>query len=216
MSVFKKYYSPSPAAFRRSLSEQDADTTKAMAILKNYQWYHQIKSKRTCEQEASEQRKPLGACRWQTPPKFNWKVSRKELSHNLKWENNEQSPVEDPLQMDSTSADDLQEDPTGKPIKAGIKPFRVPFNRSISEPEPHWRNRSSKTFLHPAHSIDCEQQGYFIRGIFSTLSSGFSKMLNRKEELNSEAGNECRTDGDQSDLNTGKYTDFCFAISVFG
>ncbi|XP_032660676.1 ras GTPase-activating protein nGAP isoform X1 [Chelonoidis abingdonii] len=202
MSVFKKQYRPSAAVFRRSLSEQGSGSTKVAVNLKDYQWYYQMKSKRTHEQAVSDLGKSLGAYKWQTHSRFHWKGSKRELSHSLKWKHNQLSPIECPLRMDNSGVDDLQEDPARKMSQADSIPFRVPFSRSMSEPAPHWRNRRVKPFLQPVLSVDCEQQGYFIHGIFSTLSSGFSKMLTRKGEPSTEPVNEWGMDCNQIDLNT--------------
>lgn len=211
MSVFKKQSRPSAAAYRRSLSEQESGTTKVAASLKDYQWHYQVKSKRT--QAISDLGKSVGAYRWQMHPTFHCKGSKRVLSHSLNREHNQLSPIECPLSMDSSGVDDLQEDPARKMIRAGSKPFRVPFNRSMSEPAPHWRNRSVKPFLQPVRSVDCEHQGYFIRGIFSTLSSGFSKMLTQKGEPSTESVNEWGTDSNRIDLNTGNSELFCSSCS---
>ncbi|XP_075792985.1 ras GTPase-activating protein nGAP isoform X5 [Pelodiscus sinensis] len=202
MSVFKKQHHPTAAAFRRSLSEQGSASTKVAASLKDYQWYYQVKNKRTQEQMTSDRGKSLGAYRWQTHPKFHWKGSKKELSRSLKWKHNQLNPIDCPLKVDSSGAEDLQEDPTRKMSQAESTPFRVPFSRSMSEPAPHWRNRSVKSFLQPVHSVDGEQQGYFSQGIFSTLSSGFSKMLTRKGEPSTEPVNDGGMDSNQTALNT--------------
>ncbi|XP_054689219.1 ras GTPase-activating protein nGAP isoform X4 [Grus americana] len=198
MSAFKKHYSLSPRPFRRSLSDQDAGT----AALKDYHWYHQMKSKMKNKQMSSDPVKPLGAYRWQTHPRFPWRISKREGLCSLKGECNEPSLAKSSASVDATSADDLHKDPTEMLFPARTRPFRVPFNRSLSEPVPHVGNRNAKPFLQAVHSVDSEQQGYFIRGIFSSLSSGFSKIMSRKGEPSSESVNEGKTDDNQIDLST--------------
>ncbi|XP_062458265.1 ras GTPase-activating protein nGAP isoform X1 [Pezoporus occidentalis] len=198
MSAFKKHYSLSPRTFRRSLSEQDAGT----ATLKDYHWYHQMKSKKMNKQASPDPEKPLGAYRWQTHPRLPWRISRKEGSCSLKGECSDPSLAKSSSSVGATSADDLHEDPKEMLFQSRTRPFRVPFNRSLSEPVPHIGDRNAKPFLQAVHSVDSEQQGYFIRGIFSSLSSGFSKIMNRKGEPGSESVNEGKTDDDPIDLNT--------------
>ncbi|XP_061201601.1 ras GTPase-activating protein nGAP isoform X4 [Neopsephotus bourkii] len=198
MSAFKKHYSLSPRTFRRSLSEQDAGT----ATLKDYHWYHQMKSKKMNKQASPDPEKPLGAYRWQTHPHLPWRISRREGSCSLKGECSDPSLAKSSSGLGATSADDFHEDPKEILFQSRTRPFRVPFNRSLSEPVPHIGNRNAKPFLQAVHSVDSEQQGYFIRGIFSSLSSSFSKIMNRKGEPGSESVNEGKTDDDPIDLNT--------------
>lgn len=197
MSAFKKGLSP--RTFRRSLSEQDAGT----AALKDYHWYHQMKSKKMNKQMSSDPEKPIGAYRWQMHPWLPWRISKREGSCSLKGECNDPSLAKSSASVDATSADDLHEDPTEVLFQARTRPFRVPFNRSLSEPVPHIGNRNAKPFLQAVHSVDSEQQGYFIRGFFSSLSSGFSKIMSRKGEPGSESVNEGKTDDNQIDSSTG-------------
>eukprot|EP00076_Gallus_gallus_P010240 XP_004943302.2 ras GTPase-activating protein nGAP isoform X2 [Gallus gallus] len=178
MSAFKKYYSLSPRTFRRSLSEQDAGT----AALKDYNWYHQMRSKKGSKQTALDREKALGAYRWQTHPRLPWRTSRRAHSCSLRGEGNDSSLVKSSASMDATSADDLHQDSTEMLFQARTRSPRVPFNRSLSEPVPHSANRNAKPFLQAVRSVDCEQHSYFVRGIFSTLSSGFSKIINRRGE----------------------------------
>lgn len=178
MSAFKKYYSLSPRTFRRSLSEQDAGTT----ALKDYNWYHQMRSKKGSKQTALDREKALGAYRWQTHPRLPWRTSRRAHSCSLRGEGNDSSLVKSSASMDATSAEDLHQDPTEMLFQARTRSPRVPFNRSLSEPVPHSANRNAKPFLQAVRSVDCEQHSYFVRGIFSTLSSGFSKIINRRGE----------------------------------
>lgn len=211
MSAFKKHYSLSPRTFRRSLSEQDAGT----AALKDYHWYHQMKSKKMNKQMSSDPEKPLREYRWQTHPRLPWRISKREGSCSLKGECNDPSLAKSSASMDASSADDLHEDATEMLFQARTRPFRVPFNRSLSEPVPHIGNRNAKPFLQAVRSVDSEQQGYFIRGIFSSLSSGFSKIMSRKGEPGSESVNERKTNCNQIDLSTGNEPHFCFVLLLF-
>ncbi|XP_055671316.1 ras GTPase-activating protein nGAP isoform X4 [Falco biarmicus] len=198
MNSFKKHHSLSPRTFRRSLSEQDAGT----AALKGYHWYHQMKSKKMNKQLSSDPEKPLGAYRWQMHPRLPWKISKRESSCRLKGECSDPSLAKSSASVDATSTDDLHKDPTEMLFQARTRPFRVPFNRSLSEPMPHVGNRHAKPFLQAVRSVDSEQQGYFIRGIFSSLSSGFSKIMSRKGEPGNESVNEGKTDDNDTDLST--------------
>lgn len=210
MSAFRKHYSLSPRAFRRSLSEQDAGT----AALKDYHWYHQMKSKKMNKQMSCDPEKPLGAYRWQTHPWLPWRISRREGSCSLKGERSDPSLAESCASVDATSADGLNEDPTEMLFQARTRPFRVPFNRSLSEPEPCMGNKNPKLFLQAVRSADSDQQSYFIRGIFSSLSSGFSKIMSRKGEPGSESANEGKTDDNQIDLSTGNKLFFLFCLCL--
>ncbi|XP_075278691.1 ras GTPase-activating protein nGAP isoform X4 [Opisthocomus hoazin] len=198
MSAFKKHYSLSPRTFRRSLSEQDAGT----AALKDYHWYHQMKSKKMDKQMSSDTEKPLGAYRWQTHPWLPWRISKGEHLFSLRGEGNEPGLAKSSTSVDATSADDLREDPTEALLQARTRPFQVPFKRSLSEPVPHIGNRNAKPFLQAVRLVDSEQQGYFIRGIFSSLSSGFSKIMSRKGEPDSESVDEGKTEDSQISLST--------------
>ncbi|KAM4774133.1 ras GTPase-activating protein nGAP-like isoform 2-T2 [Cyanocitta cristata] len=176
MSAFKKHHSLSPRTFRRSLSEQDAGT----AALKDYNWYHRMKSKKLNKQMSFDSEKPLGAYRWQTHPWLPWRVSKREGSFSLEGECSDPNLSKSSASVDATSADNLHEDPPETLFPTRSRPLRVPFSRSLSEPVPQPRSSNARPFLQAGRSLDAEQQGYFIRGIFSSLSSGFSKILGRK------------------------------------
>ncbi|XP_041889715.1 ras GTPase-activating protein nGAP isoform X4 [Corvus kubaryi] len=176
MSAFKKHHSLSPRTFRRSLSEQDAGT----AALKDYHWYHRMKSKKLNKQMSLDSEKPLGAYRWQTHPWLPWRVSKREGSSSLEGECSDPNLSKSSASVDATSGDDLQEEPPRTLFLTRSRPLRVPFSRSLSEPVPQPRSSNARPFLQAGRSLDAEQQGYFTRGIFSSLSSGFSKILGRK------------------------------------
>ncbi|XP_062990334.1 ras GTPase-activating protein nGAP isoform X5 [Elgaria multicarinata webbii] len=187
MNVFKKHPSPSSALFRRSMSEQGGDSTKVRASLKGYHWCHQVKSKRMYEEGGLDFGKLLGTYRWQTHPRLHWKVNKRADARKT---------AEQPLRVDTSIADGHKEDPEEKVAMPATRPFRVPFCRSISEPAPHWRERSTKPLLQPEGG---EQDNYFIRGFFSTISSSFSKVLNRKGEQSATMTNE-GVENDEMDL----------------
>ncbi|XP_060088475.1 ras GTPase-activating protein nGAP isoform X8 [Heteronotia binoei] len=186
MNVFKKRSSPSVARFQRSLSEQDGDSTRVRASLKDYHWSHQTKSKKIYEKADSDLGKLLGTYRWQTHPRFHWKMSKR--ADVLK-------TAERPLRVHNLIADGSQEDPEEKTVMPATRPFRVPFCRSLSEPTPHWRDRITKPFSQP----EGNQENYFIRGFFSTLSGSFNKVLSRKGEQCVSVTNE-ETENEQMDL----------------
>ncbi|XP_063262628.1 ras GTPase-activating protein nGAP isoform X7 [Prinia subflava] len=198
MSAFKKHHSLSPRTFRRSLSEQDAGT----AALKDYHWYHRTKTKKLNKQMSFDSEKPLGAYRWQTHPWPPWRVSKREGSSSWKGECSDPSLAKSSASVDATSADALLGDPPETPFPTRMRPFRAPFSRSLSEPVPQAGSRSGRPFLQAVRSLDAEQQGYFIRGIFSSLSSGFSKIRSRKEDPVSESIAEGRTEDHQIGLST--------------
>ncbi|XP_026651170.2 ras GTPase-activating protein nGAP isoform X2 [Zonotrichia albicollis] len=166
MSAFKKHHSLSPRTFRRSLSEEDAGT----AALKDYHWYHRMRSKKLNKQMSFDSEKPLGAYRWQTHPWPPWRVNRRADSSSLKGECSDPSLGKSSASMDAASAANLQEDPPETPFPTRSRPVRVPFSRSLSEP----------------HGSGAEPQGYFIQGIFSSLSSGLAKIMSRKGEPRTE------------------------------
>ncbi|CAI5776381.1 GTPase-activating nGAP isoform X1 [Podarcis lilfordi] len=177
MNVFKKRPGP-PALFQRSVSVQDGDCTKVRASLKDYHWCYQVKSKRTLEEADSDLGKLLGTYRWQTHPRLPWKVAKRPDAART---------AEEPLTVSTLVADSHQEDPEEKAVMPATRPFRVPFCRSLSEPAPHWKERNTKPLLQPESG---EQDNYFVRGFFSTISSSFSKVLNRKGEQNAAVTNE--------------------------
>ncbi|KAM6455470.1 ras GTPase-activating protein nGAP isoform 3-T3 [Liasis olivaceus] len=169
MNVFKKYPSSS-ALFQRTVSEQDGNTTKMGSSLKDYHWYHQVKSKKLYEEAGLDLGKLLGTYRWQTHPRFHWKMTKRtDVS----------KADEQRLRLQTLIADGCQEDPEEKVAMPAARTFRVPFCRSISEPAPHWRDRNPKPLL---QSESGEQDSYFIRGFFSTISGNIFKVLNRREE----------------------------------
>ncbi|XP_048799737.1 ras GTPase-activating protein nGAP isoform X3 [Lagopus muta] len=198
MSAFKKYYSLSPRAFRRSLSEQDAGT----AALKDYHWHHRMRSKKMSKQTVLDPEKALRAYRWQTHPRLPWRISKRARSCSLRGEGNDSSLVKSSASMDATSTEDLQQDSTEMLFQARTRSPRVPFNRSLSEPVPQSASKNAKPFLQAVRSVDCEQHGYFVRGIFSTLSSGFSKIINRRGEQSPSELLEWKTDDSQIDTCT--------------
>lgn len=169
MSAFKKHHSLSPRTFRRSLSEQEAGT----AALKDYHWYHRMKSKKLNKQMSFDSEKPLGVYRWQMHPWPPWRASRRADSSSLKGECSDPSLGKSSASMDAASADNLQEDPPEAPFPTRSRPLRVPFSRSLSEP--HGSGAAPP-------SLPAEPQGYFIQGIFSSLSSGLAKIMSRKGE----------------------------------
>ncbi|XP_064283771.1 ras GTPase-activating protein nGAP isoform X6 [Passer domesticus] len=181
MSAFKKHHSLSPRTFRRSLSEQDAGP----AALKDYHWYHQMKSKKLNKQMSFDSEKPLGAYRWPTHPWPPWRVSRRAGSSGSKGECSDPHLGKSSASMD---ADSLQEGPREPLFPTRSRPSRVPFSRSLSEP------------VRPA--LQAEQQGFFIHSIFSSLSSGFAKIISWKGEPVSESMAEGKTEDNQSVVST--------------
>lgn len=190
MNIFKRQTSPYPPSYRRSLSEPAYANSEIGTSLKSYPWCGPLKSKRKKnEHDVSNLGKPLSAYRWQTHPSFRCKGSKKENMHNNKGDLDELQPKVLPKMVDnnaSASASEVLGTSAEKLNLTNTRSLRVPFTRSISEPEP----RCSIRFVRPSptsgRSVESEQQGYFIRGIFSTLSNGFSRMLSLKGESTSE------------------------------
>ncbi|OXB54766.1 hypothetical protein ASZ78_001491 [Callipepla squamata] len=113
---------------------------------------------------------------------FTPEILEHEEGSRLRGEGNDPSLIKSSASVDATSAEDLHEDPTEVLFHTRTRSLRVPFNRSLSEPVPRSTNRNAKPFLQAVRSVDCEQHGHFARGIFSTLSSGFLKIINRRGE----------------------------------
>lgn len=200
MNVFKKR-SSSPALYQRSLSEQDGESVKARASLKDYHWCHQAKSKRMYERAGSDLGKLLGTYRWHTHPRLHWKVNKKA----------DVPKTEPPLRMHNLIADDSQNDLEEKMVMTSSRPSRVPFYRSISEPTPHWRDRITKSLPQPEGS---EQENYFIRSFFSTLSGSFSKVVTRKGEQSAAMSNE-EMEKDQKNLTAGIIDLYLVCLTTF-
>ncbi|KAL2301446.1 hypothetical protein Nmel_010832, partial [Mimus melanotis] len=193
MSAFKKHHSLFPRTFRRSLSEQDAGT----AALKDYHWYHRMKSKKLNKQMSFDLEKPLGMYRWQTHPWPPWRVSKREGSSSLKGDCNDPSLAKSSASMDATSADNAHEDPPGALFPTRARPLRVPFSRSLSEPVAPCGSRNSRPCLQAVRSLDAEQPGYPGRGSFSSLSSGFYKIMTQKGGSLSESITEGKIEDNQ-------------------
>lgn len=190
MSIFKKQTSPCPPGYRRSLSEPAYANSEIGASLKNYSWRGPVKSKRKKNEHAvSNPGKPLGAYRWQTHPSFRWKGGKRERWHTNKGDLEEPQQKVVPKMVGNNASSSANEDlgtSTEKLNLANTRSLRVPFTRSISEPEPRCSIRFVRPWPTSVRSEESEQQGYFIRGIFSTLSNGFSRMLSLRGETTNE------------------------------
>lgn len=180
MSIFKRQTSPCPRSYGRSLSEPAYANSEIQTSLKSYPWCGPVKSKRSqTEHAVSNIGEPLGAYRWQTHPSFRWERGRRGSAQNDKGnlDESQQKDLPEMLGGDAASPNEVFGTSTEKLSQANTQSLRVPFTRSISEPEP----RCSTSFVRPwptsVRSVESAQQGYFIRGIFSTLSNGFSRML---------------------------------------
>lgn len=187
MSIFKRQTSPCPPSYERSLSEPAYASSGTGTSLKSYPWCGPVKSKRKKnEHDVFNLGKPLGAYRWQTHPSLRCKGDQKASVQNNEEDLDEPPQEVLPKMVDdnaAASADEALGTPAEKVNRANTQALRVPFTRSISEPEPRCRNR----FVRPwPTAADSQQQGYFIRGIFSTLSNGFSRMLSLKGDSTNE------------------------------
>lgn len=190
MSIFKRQTSSCPPSYRRSLSEPVYANSEIGTSLKSYPWCGPVKSKRKKNEHAvCSPGKPLGAYRWQTHSSLRWKGSRRDSMQSNKgdWDEPQQKVLPEMVGNNATvSAEEVHGTSTEKPNLANTPSLRVPFTRSISEPEPHCSIRFVRPWPTSVRSVESEQQGYFIRGIFSTLSNGFSRMLNLRGESTNE------------------------------
>ncbi|XP_029474436.1 ras GTPase-activating protein nGAP isoform X2 [Rhinatrema bivittatum] len=185
MNVFKRQKKPAPTKYVRSLSEPAGKGSSETSVgLKNYQWYHQTKSKRSVHEQAvsDSPMNTLGDYKWKTLFSYHRKMNRKmQLQSN----SNEKVFTKHPSIRD---AENILVDPA---IKLTCKKsLQIPFNRSLSEPSA--TSSSSKTrdrTLQLVQSVDTEQ-GDFFHDIFSTLSGNLSKVLSSKRETNSESVNK--------------------------
>ncbi|XP_032694678.1 uncharacterized protein LOC116855780 isoform X3 [Lontra canadensis] len=191
MSIFKRQTSPCPPSYRRSLSEPADANSEIGASLKSYPWRGPVKSKRKKNEHAAcSLGKPLGAYRWQTHPSYRWKGGKRErLETNKKDLDEPQQKVLSKMvgNKASSSANEVLGTSTEKLNLVNTRSLRVPFTRSISEPEPRCNIGFVRPWPTSGRSEESEQQGYFIRGIFSTLSNGFSRMLSLKGESTNES-----------------------------
>jgi hypothetical protein len=188
ISIFKKQASPCPPNYRRSLSEPAYASSEIGTSLKISPWCSSVKSKRKRSHCAfSNLEKPLGAYRWQKHPDFRKKGNKGERLQNNKGDLDELQQKVKP-EVVSNNAASVNEIPgTSKKLNlVNTQSLRAPFTRSISEPEPRCRIRFGRPWPTSVGSVDSEQQGYFFRGIFSTLSNGFSRMLSLKGETTNE------------------------------
>lgn len=190
MSIFKRQTSPCPPSYRRSLSEPAYANSEIGTSLKSYPWRGPVRSKKKKNERAvSNLGKPLGAYRWQTHPSFRWKGGKRESLETNKEDLDEPQQKVLPKMVGSnasSSANEVHGTSTEKLNLVNTRSLRVPFTRSISEPEPRCNIRFVRPWSTSGRSEESEQQGYFIRGIFSTLSSGFSRMLSLKGESTNE------------------------------
>lgn len=189
MSIFKKQTSHSPPSYRRSLSEPAYANSEVGTSI--YPWCGPLKSKRKKnEYTVSNLEKTLNAYRWQKHPDFSLKGGKWERLQNNKGELDEPQqkvlPEEMVFNNASSSDNEVLRASTEKLNLVNIQKLRAPFSRSISEPESRCTIKFVRPWLTSVGSVESEQQGYFIRGIFSTLSNGFSRMLSLKGESISE------------------------------
>lgn len=189
MSIFKKQTSPCPPSYRRSLSEPAYADSEIGRSLKIYPWCGPVKSKRKKSENAvSSLEKPLCAYRWQKHPSFRWKGGKGErLQHSARDLDHAQQNVL-PKRVDeaAASAQEVLGTSAEKLNLVNTPPLRSPFTRSVSEPEPRCSIRFVRPWPTSVGPVEAEQQGYFIRGIFSTLSNGFSRILSLRGESTSE------------------------------
>lgn len=189
MNIFKKQTSTCSPAYRRSFSEPTYANTEIGTPLKIYQWCGPVKSKRKKNEYAlSNPGKSLSAYRWQKHPGFRWKGVKEERLQNNKGDLGElQQKMLPEMVHDNASFSGNEVLATSKQkLNLHNQSLRAPFTRSISDPEPHCSVRSVRPWLTSVESVESEQQGYFIRSIFSTVSNGFSRMLSLKRESTNE------------------------------
>lgn len=187
INIFKKQTSPCPPSYRRSLSEPAYANSEIGTTLKIYPWCGSVRSKRKKNEYAvSNLEKPLEAYRWQKQPDSRKKGSRMERlqSNNGDLDEPQQKVLPETLGSNaSSSANEILGTLTETlDLVNNTQSLRAPFTRSISEPEPHCSIRFMRPWLNSLASVESGQEGQFICGIFSTFSSGFSRMLNLKGE----------------------------------
>lgn len=186
ISIFKKQTSPYSTSYGRSLSEPAYANSEIGTSLKMYRWCGSVKSQRKKNECAvSHLEKPLEAYRWQKQPGFRKKGSKVERLHD---NNGAQQKVlpETGGNNASSSANGILRTSTEKLNLGNTQSLRAPFTRSVSEPEHPSSFRFMRPWPNSLGSVESEQQEYFIRGIFSTLSSGFFRMLSLKGESTNE------------------------------
>lgn len=150
---------------------------------RSYPWCGPGKSKRRKNEDAaSNLLKPLGAYRWKTYPNFRWQGGKRET-----WPS-DAGPMDDTQSMAvaTDAATDILGTSTQTPKQVNTGFLQVPFRRSLSEPTPRSGIRFVKPWPLSAGTEESEQPGYFIRGIFSTLSNGFSRILHLRGEATNE------------------------------
>lgn len=195
INIFKKQTSPCPPSFRRSLSEPAYANSEIGTTSKIYPWCGSVKSKRKKNEYAvSNLEKPLEAYRWQKQLVSRKKGSRMERlqSNNGDLDEPQQKVLPETLGNNaSSSADEILGTLTEKlNLVNNTQSLRAPFPRSVSEPEPCCSIRFMRPWPSSLGSVESGQQGDFICGIFSTFSSGFSRMLSLKGESTSKTVEE--------------------------
>lgn len=186
INIFKKQTSPCPPSYRRSLSEPAYANSEIGTSLKMYPWCGSVKRQRKKNECAvSNLEKPLEAYRWPKQPGFRKKESKMERlqNNNGDLDESQQKVLPETVGNDaSPSANEILGMATEKLNLINTQSLRAPFTRSVSEPEPRCSIRFMRPWPNSLGSVESGQQGYFIRGIFSTLSNGFSRMLSLKGE----------------------------------
>lgn len=190
INIFKKQTSPCPPSYQRSLSEPAYANSEIGTTLKIYPWCGSVKSKRKKNEYAvSNLEKPLEAYRWQKQPGSRKRGSRMEKlqSNNGDLDDPQQKVLPETLGNNaSSSAIEILGTLTEKlNLVNNTQTLRAPFTRSISEPEPRCSVRFLSPWPNSLESVESGQQGHFICGIFSTFSSGFSRILSLKGESTS-------------------------------
>lgn len=189
INIFKKQTSPCPPSYRRSLSEPAYANLEIGTTLKIYPWCGSVKSKRKKnEYSVFNLEKPLEAYRWQKRPGFRKKGSKMKRLQNSNGDLDEpqEKVLPETVGNNASSANEILGTSTEKLDLVNTQSLRAPFIRSISEPEARCSIRFMRPWPNSLGSVESEQQGHFIHGIFSTLSSGFSRMLNPKGESTNE------------------------------
>lgn len=182
-NLFNRQTSPSRPSYGRSLSDPAYMPSEMGASSRSYPWCGPGKSKRRKNEDAvSNLLKPLSAYRWKTYPNFRWQGGKRET-----WPSDAE-PMDDtqPMVVATDAATDNLGTSTRTPKQVNTRFLQVPFRRSLSEPTPRSGIRFVKPWSLSAGTEEAEQPGYFIRGIFSTLSNGFSRILHLRGEATSE------------------------------
>ncbi|XP_041126134.1 ras GTPase-activating protein nGAP-like isoform X1 [Polyodon spathula] len=161
--------------YRRSVSDS-AQGIDCLVSLNEYQWCRSG-NQRIHKRAYLDFEKPIDSYRWKTRTRVNINALNQSMSENLN-PHAFDSPKTVEHQRQTSSLNVLVE-PVQGPNCASARPPRIPYSRSMSEPGTY--AVIEKPALRQIYS-DGEQRQHFLQGLFSTVSSRISRILNHKEE----------------------------------